>query len=123
MLTKRQKQALNFITSFEKKKGFSPSLEEIKKHLKVSSVSTAHHHVKRLQEAGYLQKEYNQPRAVSLTKQQAIIEIPLAGKITAGRPIEAIETPDVTITVSKDEVGKHGKHYALQVHGNSMIDE
>ena len=30
MLTKRQKQALDFITSFEKKKGFSPSLEEIK---------------------------------------------------------------------------------------------
>jgi len=123
MITKRSKQVLDFIKSYRDKKKYSPSLEEIKKHIKVSSVSTAHHHVKRLQEAGYLQKEYNQPRAVSLTKQKAIIEIPLAGTITAGRPIEAIETPDVTITVSKDEVGKHGKHYALQVHGNSMIDE
>ena len=75
MLTKRQKQALDFITSFQKKKGFSPSLEEIKKHLKLSSVSTAHHHVKKLQEAGYLQKEYNQPRSVSARNEKATIEV------------------------------------------------
>lgn len=123
MLTKRQKQALDFITSFQKKKGFSPSLEEIKKHLKLSSVSTAHHHVKKLQEAGYLKKAYNQPRSVSARNEKAIIEIPLVGTIAAGQPIEAIEIPSETITVSKDEVGKYGEHYALRVQGNSMIDE
>lgn len=123
MLTKRQKQTLDFITSFQKKKGFSPSLEEIKKHLKLASVSTAHHHVKKLQEAGYLKKEYNQPRAVSARNEKATIEIPLVGTIAAGQPIEAIEIPGETITVSKDEVGKYGKNYALRVQGNSMIDE
>ncbi len=123
MLTKRQKQALDFITSFQKKKGFSPSLEEIKKHLGLSSVSTAHHHVKKLQEAGYLQKEYNQPRAISAINDKATIEVPLVGTIAAGQPIEAIEIPDETITVSRDEVGKYGKNYALRVQGNSMIDE
>lgn len=123
MLTKRQKQTLDFITSFNKKKGISPSLEEIKKHLKLSSVSTAHHHVKKLQEAGYLKKEYNQPRAVSARNEKATIEVPLVGTIAAGQPIEVIETSDETITVSKDEVGRHGKHYALRVQGNSMIDE
>ena len=123
MLTKRQKQALDFITSFQKKKGFSPSLEEIKKYLKLSSVSTAHHHVKKLQEAGCLQKEYNQPRAVSTRNEKATIEVPLVGTISAGQPIEAIETLGETIIVSKDEVGKYGKNYALRVQGNSMIDE
>lgn len=123
MLTKRQKQTLDFITSFQKKKGFSPSLEEIRRHLKLSSVSTAHHHVKKLHEAGYLKKEYNQPRAVSVRNKKTTIEVPLLGTITAGQPIEAIEIPDETITVSKDEIGKYGNHYALRVEGNSMIDE
>jgi len=123
MLTKRQKQTLDFITSFNRKRGISPSLEEIKRHLKLSSVSTAHHHVKKLQEAGYLQKEYNQPRAVSTRNEKVTIEVPLVGTIAAGQPIEAIETFGETITVSKDEVGKYGKNYALRVQGNSMIDE
>ena len=123
MLTARQKQALDFITSFQKKKGFAPSLEEIKKYLKVSSVSTAHHYVKKLQEAGYLRKEQNQPRAVSARNEKTTIEVPLIGIIAAGQPIEAIETSGETITVSRDEIGKYGKNYALRVQGNSMIDE
>jgi len=123
MLTKRQKQVLDFITSFQEKRGFAPSLEEIKKHLKISSVSTAHHHVKKLQEAGYLQKGYNQPRAMSTGKKKATIEVPIVGAIAAGQPIEAIEAPDETITITKDEISKQGRHYALRVQGNSMIDE
>ncbi len=123
MLTKRQKQVMDFISSFKKKKGIAPSLEEIKKHLKLSSVSTAHYHVKKLQEAGYLQKENNQPRAISPMKEKQTLEIPLLGTIAAGQPIEAIEMPGETITITKDEIGRSGQHYALRVQGNSMIDE
>lgn len=123
MITKRQKQVLDFIKTFKKKKGYAPSLEEIKKHLRLSSVSTAHYHVKKLQEGGYLQKEYNQPRSVSPVKEKETIEIPIVGTIAAGQPIEAIEVPDEIITVTKNEVGKFGNHYALRVQGNSMIDE
>jgi SOS regulatory protein LexA len=123
MLTKRQKQVLDFIIFFKKKNSFAPSLEEIKKHLNLSSISTAHFHVKKLQESGYLQKEYNQPRAVSLIKQKSTLDVPLLGIIAAGKPIETIEISDETITISKDEIGRHGIHYALRVQGNSMIDE
>ena len=123
MITKRQKQVSDFIKSYRKKKGYAPSLEEIKKHLGLSSVSTAHYHVKKLQEAGHLQKEYNQPRAISHIKEKQTLEIPLVGTIAAGQPIEAIEIPEETITITKDEIGKIGKHYALRVQGNSMIEE
>ena len=123
MLTKRQKQTLDYLKSFKKKKGFAPSLEEIKEYLKLSSVSTAHYHVRKLQEAGYLQKEYNQPRAVAPRGEKQTVEIPIVGTIAAGQPIEAIEVPDETISLTKDEVSTHGKHYALRVQGNSMIDE
>jgi DNA adenine methylase len=123
MITKRQKQALDFITSYSKKHGFSPSLEEIKKHLKLSSVSTAHHHVKNLEKLGLIYKHNNQPRAVSTKKAVGSIEIPIRGTIAAGSPIEAIETYDETISLSQGDIPPFGKHYALRVSGDSMIDE
>ena len=123
MFTKRQKEVLDFIKSFKGKKGYAPSLEEIKKYLKLSSVSTAHHHVKKLQESGYLYKEYNQPRSLSPKETIETIEIPLLGTITAGQPLEAIEMPDETIALTKNEIGRSGKYYALRVEGNSMIEE
>src|SRR3989338_2971871 len=123
MLTKRQKQALDFIKKYIGQHDYAPSLEEIKKHLRLSSVSTAHFHVKSLQSMGYLQKEKNQPRALAPKKNLQSIEISILGTIAAGQPIEAIEVPDETIVLSRNEVNRFGKYYALRVAGNSMIDE
>ena len=123
MLTKRQKEALDFIKSYKNRHQYAPSLEEIKKHLRLSSVSTAYHHVRRLQEGGYLQKEHNQPRAVSFAKEVKNLVVPILGTIAAGQPIEVIENKDEIIVVAKDAIGKSGKHYALRVQGNSMMDE
>jgi site-specific DNA-methyltransferase (adenine-specific) len=122
MPTKRQKQILNFITSFQKKKGFAPSLEEIKKHLKLSSVSTVHFHIKKLQDEGFLNKEENSPRSISVYESQQMVKIPLMGVISAGQPIEAIQVKE-TIAIPKTKVMKGGNFYALRVAGNSMIDE
>jgi len=123
MLTKRQKQVLDFIKSFTNKKGYAPSLEEIKKHLQLSSVSTAHFHVSKLLDTGYLAKEENKPRAIDVTKREEITKIPIVGTITAGQPIEAIEVQDNTVAVSKNEIGEFGNYYALRVQGDSMIDD
>lgn len=123
MLTKRQKQVLGFIATFKEKRTIAPSLEEIKKHLGLSSVSTAHHHVKKLKEGGYLQKENNHPRAVALMEEKQTIKIPLIGLVAAGQPIDAIETPYENLTIARDQAGKTGEYYALKVRGNSMIDE
>ena len=123
MISKRQKEVFDFVKNFILKKSYSPSLEEIRKHFGLASVSTAHYHVKKLQESGLLLKEYNQPRGVSTTEEKEVIDIPLVGAITAGQPIEAIEIPGETITISRNEVGRFGNFYALKVVGNSMIDE
>lgn len=122
MLTRRPKEILDFIKRYSAKKKYAPSLEEIQRRFKLASVSTVHFHVKRLQEAGYLQREINQPRAMSAEKNSRTIRIPLMGTIAAGVPIEAIEVPE-TITIAKDDIGKFGNHYALRVQGNSMIDD
>ncbi len=123
MITKKQTEVFNFVKTYKEKKGYAPSLEEIKKKFKLASVSTSHYYINKLQEAGFLNKEHNQPRAVSTIEAKQTVEIPILGVIAAGMPIEVIEIPDETITITRDEIGKQGKHYALRVQGNSMIDE
>ncbi len=123
MLTKKQVQVLDFIKFYRAKHGYAPSLEDIRQKFKLASVSTAHYYISKLQDAGFLNKEHNQPRAVSTVEAKQTIEIPVLGAIAAGQPIEAIEIPDETITITKDEIGQQGKHYALRVQGSSMIDE
>jgi len=123
MLTKKQAQVLDFIKSYRAKHGYAPSLEEIRQKFKLASASTSHYYISKLQDAGFLNKEHNQPRAVSTVEAKQTVEIPILGAIAAGQPIEAIEIPDETITITRDEIGKQGKHYALRVQGSSMIDE
>jgi len=122
MLTKRQKQVFDFITSYRKKRGYSPSLEEMRKHFKLASVSTAHFHVKKLQELGLLEKQYNKPRSIALYENETMVNIPLLGLIAAGQPIEAIQNKE-TIAVPQNKLPRSGEFYALRVIGDSMIDE
>ena len=91
MVTKRQKEVLDFITGYQKRKGYSPSLDEIRKKLKLSSVSTAHFHVSKLRDLGLLSKEENKPRSIEAFGRETMVKIPLLGTIAAGQPIEAIQ--------------------------------
>jgi|WetSurMetagenome_2_1015567.scaffolds.fasta_scaffold07428_1 adenine-specific DNA-methyltransferase len=125
-ITKRQKQVLDFIKTFIDEKGYSPTLEETKKSLKLSAVSTVHQHINALKNKGYLKKFDNLARAIEIRFESEencnFIEIPLLGTITAGNPIEAIEIPE-TITIPKELTTNQGRHYALKVHGDSMQDD
>lgn len=123
MLTKRQKQVLDYINKYIQKNDYAPLLEEIKTHLKLSSVSTAHHHVETLKALKYLTKKENVPRAIDITSKEEIVQIPISGVITAGQPIEAIESNAETISVSKKEAPRPHLYYALRVRGSSMIDD
>ena len=123
MLTKRQKQILDFIISFQKKNEYAPTLDEISKKFKFASVSTAHFHITKLRDLGFLEKEKNKPRAIDIAKKDKIIKIPIVGTITAGKPIEAIEVSSPAITISKNEISTGKKYYALKVSGDSMIEE
>lgn len=122
MITKRQKEVLDFIKSYLKEKDYAPSLEEIKEHLKLSSVSTAHFHVKALKEQGLLEREDNQPRGIGIYENEPMVHIPFLGRIAAGRPIEAIEEKE-TIAVPRIKLPRYGECYALSVTGDSMIEE
>jgi SOS regulatory protein LexA len=122
MITKKQKEVLDFIKKYKGKKKYAPSLEEIRKHFRLASVSTAHHYIHALDDAGYLSKGENQPRSIELFEKELMVQIPLAGTIVAGQPIEAIEEKE-TIAVPKSTLPRVGNVFALRVSGNSMIEE
>lgn len=121
MLTKRQKQILDYIKKHIKENDYPPSLEEIGRYFKLSSLATVHQHIEALKSKGYLKDE---PRTIQIEENKKsldLVEIPLLGLIAAGQPIETYENKE-TITVPKSSIGS-GEHYALKVQGDSMIDE
>jgi site-specific DNA-methyltransferase (adenine-specific) len=122
MLTKRQKEILDFVENYSRKKGYAPSFEEIRKRLKLASVSTIYFHISKLKAGGYLRKIDNKARGISIPEKEPLVKIPLLGTIAAGQPIEAIQDKE-TIAVPKSKIPHSSEVYALRVVGESMIDE
>jgi len=121
-ITKRQKQIYDYIKGYIERKGFSPTFEEIKKHFKLSALSTVHQHIETLAKKGMLNKDSYNARSIVLNNKEEMIQIPLLGTIAAGQPIEAIKNKE-TIAVSQNKLPHFGEFYALKVLGNSMINE
>jgi DNA (cytosine-5)-methyltransferase 1 len=125
-LTKRQKEIFDFIKDHITKHGYSPTFKEIKQYFNLSALSTVHQHIQTLVDKGHIIKSEYGSRNLELPDQENQIDsikISLAGTITAGKPIEAIEVKNETITVAKKGLSRFEKYYALKVKGDSMIDE
>jgi repressor LexA len=124
-LTKRQREILNYLSTYSEQNGFAPSFEEIAGHFDYNSLATVHEHLTNLERKGYIKRSYNESRAIEVLPTEATpraIELPLLGAVAAGMPIEALEYNE-TLTVPETLVGRAGNHYVLKVRGNSMIDE
>ena len=123
-MTRRQKEVIDFLSSFTTRNGYSPSYEEIAAGLGLNSLATVHKHVTNLQSKGLLQREHNRSRSIDVIQQRPTRKItdrlPLLGRIAAGRPVEAIETAE---TISLGDIIGNREVYALEVRGDSMRDE
>ena len=128
-LTKKQKHLLDAIRNFITTEGYAPSVREIAAAAGLSSPATVHEHLTNLRGKGYITFEDGRVRTVeviNVRKEQQpstlSIMLPLVGLITAGEPIEAIETQE-TIAVSTNMIVNAANTYVLKVKGNSMIDD
>lgn len=119
-LTPKQKNVLDFVNRFTVKHGYAPSLNEIAKYLE-KSISTVQHFIEELQEKGYLQKKDNIARGLSST-QEGTRQIFKLGYISAGAPINPVENPE-PVDVPLSFIKSPGNYYALQVKGNSMVED
>jgi repressor LexA len=125
-LTKRQSEVLKFVKEFLQDNDYSPSYREIAEGLGLSSPSTVHQHLHALKSKGYLDGAAEEARSIGLTGKvmslsSRVLELPLAGLITAGEPIEAVEDNE-TMAVPADLVPDESS-FVLRVKGESMIDE
>ena len=150
MLTKKQKELLNYIQKFQSKNGLTPSYEEMKSALNLKSKSGIHRLILALEERGFVKRLAHKARALEIIKDSItniqvsekyknnivvgnfinnanedshkLSTLPLLGKIAAGTPIEAIQQNDTSVDVPK-EMMPIGESYALTVEGDSMINE
>ena len=128
-ITKRQREVYDFISGFVASKGYSPSFEEIGEALGLNSLATVHKHISNLESKGLLKRDYNRSRSIDVIpirgKAKTVppdvrYELPLVGRIAAGRPVEQVEQPE---TISLTDFTKAKDVFVLQVTGESMQDE
>jgi repressor LexA len=128
-LTKRQKEVLDFIAQFLDDNGYCPSFDEIARGLNLASLATVHKHISVLESKNYLKRGFNQSRSLELAPKYlqeirrtrpAAMEIPLLGRIAAGAPVEAVEQKEM---LHFADFAGNGNTFALEVRGNSMIDD
>lgn len=130
-LTKRQKEFLDFLAGFLEKRGYSPSYEEIAEGLDLASLATVHKHIMALETKHYVKRGFNQSRSLEISPKYyeeqrqhrqtpPALEMPLLGRIAAGLPVEAIAGQD---TLSFSDFAGNPETYALQVRGESMIED
>ena len=123
-ITRRQKEVIDFLSSFTQKNGYSPSFEEIASGLGLASLATVHKHITNLQNKGLLQRSHNRSRSIDVLPSRALKKnperLPLLGRIAAGRPVEAIESAE---SISLGDIIGNREVFALEVRGDSMQDE
>ncbi len=120
-VTRRQREILDFISSFQRSNGYPPSLEEIADHLGLSAVSTVHEHLENLRRKGLIRREAHRARAIEPVETGEAVRVPLAGRVAAGEPIEAVEIPE-SVSLPPHLVGR-GETFVLRVQGESMVGD
>ena len=139
MLTVKQHELLLFIHDRLAATGVSPSFDEMREALDLKSKSGVHRLISALEERQFIRRLPNRARALEVVKmpettgqapaQRPItvsaandtIEIPMHGRIAAGTPIEALQGNE-GFAVPAALLGP-GEHYALEVSGDSMVEE
>ena len=123
MITRRQKEVVDFIQTYLRRFGYAPSIVEIGRHLGVTSLATVHKHLQGLERRGLIRRRAHHGRSVEVIdrKNGGAAPVALLGRGAAGRPIEALETAE-TILLPEDLLGRR-ETFALRVVGDSMVDD
>ena len=126
-VTPRQLEVLRLIRDFRTRHGYSPTLQEIGDILRLTRV-TVFEHVRALERKGLLRREARHKARslqisadVSFPDEPRPTQIPLAGRIAAGQPLEAV--PDTESLDLEEMFSRPGETFCLRVVGDSMIDE
>jgi repressor LexA len=128
VLTPMRRQILEFIVSCQRERGFPPTIREIGEEVGLSSSATVANHITVLKDAGYIEKNAQQPRTLTVrldaanpAPEQVIRYIPFVGDIAAGTGVLGNETAHEMMSIPEQFAGR-GDSFVLQVRGDSMVD-
>lgn len=123
-LTSRQKEIYDFLLKTIREKGYAPSIPEIGRQFQIASTNGVSDHLKALEKKGYIRRMGKRAIEVLSTLGKPVLtavrDIPIVGRVPAGKPFLSEENIEGLLTVPSD-MGS-GKLFALQVKGDSMID-
>ncbi|MDM5320091.1 transcriptional repressor LexA [Bacillus altitudinis] len=128
-LSKRQLDILTFIKEEVKSKGYPPSVREIGVAVGLASSSTVHGHLARLETKGLIRRDPTKPRAIEVLDEEemnipknAVMNVPVIGKVTAGLPITAVENVEEYFPLPETFAAPDEQVFMLEIMGESMID-
>lgn len=126
ILPQKKQKILQYLTDYIQENGYAPTLTEIAKEFKLSSLATVHEHLQQMEEAGFIRRDKDARRGITVIEQEETkisnaTMLPVVGLITAGAPIEAIENRDLELPVPSEMI-KNKNAYILKVKGDSMIE-
>lgn len=131
VLPKKKRLILEFLKEYMDDRGYAPTLTDIADHFGLSSTATVHEHIQYLEEHGFIRRSDGELEIVEeeeatsgedeTYRPGSSLELPIAGLITAGHPIEAVEDKTETIAVPR-ELASKPNCYVLKVKGDSMIE-
>jgi len=127
-LTQKQQQVLDYIARHTKMFGYPPTVREIGKAVNLSSSSSVHAHLRTLENAGFITREAALTRAIRIVDDETaaeskpIINLPIAGRVAAGRPAPAVEDIEGFFPLPQEFLPS-GEGFMLKVRGDSMIED
>ena len=130
-LTGRQRELLEYIVTTIDQCGVPPSYRQMADALSIKSLNGIADHLKALERKGYIERpgDRGSSRSVRLTgvsqatMDDSIASIPLVGRVAAGTPLLAAENYDGCVRVDRSMLPIGGEVFALQVTGDSMIED
>lgn len=122
VISKKTKEVFDFIVSYYYENRRPPTIREIASSLRFSSPSTAHFHIKKLEDAGLLKRSGRQSRSLTIDDAflQPAVPVPVVGTIRAGTPVTAEENIESYCFIPEKYIS--GECFILKVKGDSMRD-
>ncbi len=149
MISGKQREVLEYLIEYQEERGFAPSVREICSAVGLSSTSTVHGHLSRLEEKGYIRRDVAKPRAIEICKRPEhetaapaskafrpservvafhnpakgpeLVAVPIVGRVRAGQPILASENIESYFPLPVDAT-HNSECFMLRVQGDSMIN-
>ncbi len=125
-LTKRQNDVLKFIKEYAERENYPPTVREIGEHFKLAK-SSVFDHLKLIEKKGYILRKDKSARSLELREgfskmlSEDVVEIPIVGRVAAGKPLLAVENLEGSIKLDRFFVRTRNS-FALRVKGDSMIE-